>query len=106
MQNRGSRYTKEEVILCTYAAMYDENDFGGISAIHSLENRSERSIKMKIMNIAAMLDEKKIMRFNKHRIKPLTGLPTGVKGRRTNWETVKYLCSLEKAVFLEICKKL
>lgn len=60
---RGHLYTEDEVILCTYAEMYSVNDFGGINKIQSLQNRSLDSIKMKIMNIASMLDENKIERF-------------------------------------------
>ena len=99
----GKLYTKEEVILCTYAAMYDVDDFGGINQIHLLHNRSLSSIKMKIMNIASMLDENGI-RFNDNKVSPLTGLPTGKRGRRTNWDIVETIYSLPKEEFLKKCK--
>ena len=57
-------FTYEEIVLCTYAAMYNANDFGGIEKIYDITNRSINSIKMKIMNIASMLDEEGIERFN------------------------------------------
>lgn len=94
-------YTKEEIILCTYAAIYDANDFGGINKIQSLEDRSIASIKMKIENIASMLDENGIQRFNT--VSPLTGLPAGEIGRRTNWDIVSTLYNLKKTEFLEMC---
>ena len=100
----GKLYTKEEVILCTYAAMYDANDFGGINKIHLLHNRSLSSIKMKIMNIASMLDENGIKRFNYNRVPPLTGLTTGESGRRTNWNIVSTLYGIDKNEFLLKCK--
>lgn len=96
-------FTENEITLCTYAAMYDADDFGGIDAIYYLEFRSTDSIKMKIMNIASMLDEESITRYNYQTIKPLTGLTTGEKGRRTNWDIVKKLYPLDKDKFLELC---
>lgn len=103
---RGHLYTEEEVILCTYAAMYSVNDFGGINKIQSLQNRSLDSIKMKIMNIASMLDENGIKRFTYDSISPLTGLPTGCTGRRTNWEIVSKIYRLERNIFLQKCEEI
>ena len=102
----GKLYTKEEVILCTYAEMYDADDFGGINQIHLLHNRSLSSIKMKIMNIASMLDENGIKRFNYNRVPPLTGLTTGKRGRRTNWDIVSTLYCIDKNEFLLKCKSI
>lgn len=106
MYMREHLYTEDEVILCTYAAMYSENDFGGINKIKLLQHRSISSIKMKIKNIASMLDENGIKRFTYDSISPLTGLPTGRTGRRTNWEIVSKICKLEKNVFLQKCKEI
>lgn len=97
-------FTKEEVILCTYAAIFDENDFGGISKIHNLTKRSLASIKMKIQNIASMLDEERIKRYSN--VKPLTGKTTGESGRRTNWDIVKIYINKPKNVFLKECNKI
>lgn len=97
-------FTYDEIVLCTYAAMYNENDFGGIEKIYNITNRSRSSIKMKIMNIASMLDEEGIKRFNYNRIFPLTGLTTGETGRRTNWDIVSSLYTLPKNEFLTKCK--
>ncbi len=93
-------FTKDEIILCTYAAMYGVEDFGGIDEIYSLQHRSISSIKMKIMNIASMLDENGIKRFNYDRVPPLTGLTTGKRGRRTNWDLVSTLYAIDKNEFL------
>ncbi len=97
-------FTYEEIVLCSYAAMYNANDFGGIKKIYDITNRSINSIKMKIMNIASMLDEEGIERFNYNIISPLTGLPTGETGRRTNWDIVSSLYTLPKNEFLTKCK--
>lgn len=97
-------YTENEIILCTYSAIYDADDFGGIFEIGKLTNRSTDSIKMKIQNIAAMLDEAGIQRFN--RVPKLTGLSTGQSGRKTNWDIVKNIHKLPKGEFLRKCKSL
>ncbi len=86
-------YTENEIILCTYLALYDTNDFSETD-IYKIFNRSESSIKMKIQNIAAMLDEEEIKRYSK--IKGLSGVTTGEKGRRTNWNWVEKLIKLSK----------
>ena len=96
-------FTEEEIILCTYAAMYDANDFGGTNEICKVYSRKKTSIDMKIRNIATMLDEKGILRYNK-KISPLTGLPPGEEGRTTNWDIVMELYPLDKAEFLNKCK--
>jgi hypothetical protein len=73
-------FTRDEIVLCIYAARYD---IGGIDAIHALTQRSRSSIRMKIQNIVAMCDEEGITRNLDQNA--LTGLPTGEIGRRTNW---------------------
>lgn len=104
--SKGKRYTMDEVILCTYAAKYDEYDFGGKKKIMFLENdpaqrRSIASITMKIQNIASMLDEHDIERHSD--VSPLTGLPTGKRGRTTDWDRVVTCLSWEKEDFLRKC---
>lgn len=94
-------FTSDEVTLCAYAAMYDADDFGGVQRIESLTNRSAASIKMKIQNIAAMLDEWGFERHND--IRALTGRPPGEAGRMTNRDQVKPLTSLQQPKFLELC---
>jgi hypothetical protein len=95
-------YTPEEITLCAYAAMYDAADFGGERRIEALTHRSAGSIRMKIQNIAAMLDEARIRRESF--VSPLTGRPPGESGRTTNWEQVEPLTRLPKAAFLERCQ--
>ena len=94
-------FTPDEITLCTYAAMYEAADFGGESKIEKLTHRSPGSIRMKIQNIAAMLDQADIPRQSS--VTPLTGLPAGQTGRTTNWETVEPLTRLSRKVFLEKC---
>lgn len=99
-------YTIEEITLCTYAALYNDDDFGGIAAIAALTHRSIDSIKMKIQNIAAMLDENHIERFTYDTVQPLTGLPAGQTGRRTNWNIVCTLYPLDRNIFLQRCMEI
>jgi len=94
-------FTPEEITLCAYAAMYEAADFGGESKITRLTNRSPASIRMKIQNIAAMLDHAGIRR--ERVVSPLTGLRHGQVGRTTNWETVEPLARLGRKTFLERC---
>ena len=49
-------FTKEEIILCTYISRFGKKEFDEEN-ISKLKNRSVSSIKMKVQNIAAMLDE-------------------------------------------------
>lgn len=99
-----NNFTPDEIMLCTYAAMYDKSDFGGISEIERLTHRSLDSIKMKIHNIAAMLDEAGVKRYS--HVTPLTGRPQGQSGRMTNWEIVEPLCKLPKQAFLQECRSI
>lgn len=77
-------FTRDELVLCIYAARYGLSEIGGIDAIHSVHSRSRASIRMKIQNIVAMCDENGIRRDSSQN--PLTGLPAGETGRRTNWD--------------------
>ena len=96
-------FTKEEIILCTYIARFGKNEFDE-STIHTLKNRSIASIKMKVQNIASMLDEKGFPTNNM--VSKLTGKPPGQKGRETNWDIVCTLTNLNKQEFLCRCQKL
>ncbi len=100
----GAAFTRDEVVLCTYAARFDGNDFGGVEAIHSLSMRSRDSIQLKILNIAAMFDEEGIARNSA--VSPLSGLPTGQHGRRTNWDIVSELVSLSWGEHLAECRRI
>ena len=104
--SKREKYTEDEIVLCTYAAMYNADDFGGIEKIHKLKDRSKASIEMKIKNIASMLDEENVKRHNYDNISPLTGLTTGKSGRRTNWNIVEKLHPLYQNDFLNTCKKI
>ena len=99
--NTRTRFTSEEIVLCTYAAKYNEQDFGGLTVVGELQGRSIGSIKMKRNNIAAMMDEEGISRETT--FSALSGMPEGTSGRRTNWDIVEPLCKLERAEFLALC---
>jgi hypothetical protein len=96
-------YTNEDIVLCTYIAMYCRGrlteemvaDYGG---------RSVASVRMKVQNIVAMLNEKGIERCPD--IAPLSGKPPGETGRETNWKQVKHLASLKKTDLWVKCKKI
>ena len=49
-------FTKDEIILCTYLARFGKQEFDE-NDIQKLKARSISSIKMKVQNIASMLDE-------------------------------------------------
>jgi predicted HNH restriction endonuclease len=100
----GSAFTRDEVVLCTYAARFNDEDFGGIDAIDSFTGRSRASIQMKVLNIAAMLDEEGIARESS--VSPLSGLPAGQQGRRTNWDTVSELVDLTREEHLAECHQI
>ena len=87
-------FTRGELVLCIYAALYDIDDFGGLNEIHSLHSRSVASIRMKIQNLVAMCDEAGVARHNSEH--SLTGLPHGQKGRRTNWDLVSHYSSISR----------
>ena len=97
-------YTDDEIVVCTYAATYDADDFGGVDAVCSLTGRSAASIPMKIRNIASMLDSKAIPRHSK--ISGLTGKTRGDGGRNTNWDVVEPLTLLSRQAFLLRCKQI
>lgn len=94
-------FSRPEIILCAYAAIYDSSDFGGIGVIQRLQSRSLSSIKLKIQNIVAMLDEEGLNRNNRE--SALTGLPKGERGRRTNWDIVESYITLSRHHFLQEC---
>src|SRR5437588_405916 len=99
---RGALYTRDEIVLCTYAARFNGHDIGGVETIRGLRGRSALSVTAKIQNIAAMLDEHGVPRGN--HIAPLTGRPSGQAGRLTNWEWVEPLVRLTQAELLDPCR--
>lgn len=101
---RRNTYTSNEIILCAYAALYDVHEFGGAEAIHNLTGRSLSSIKMKIGNMAAMLDEEGIVR--NPRVSPLLGTPPGQGVRRTDWEEVKVIVTMPKPQLQSLCRRI
>ena len=96
-------FTKEEIILCTYLARFGRQKFKE-DYIQKLESRSIASIKMKVQNIASMLDEEGFE--TSEEVSKLTGKPHGQKGRRTNWDIVKNFTDLNKQDFYSLCLKL
>jgi hypothetical protein len=100
----GAAFTRDEVVLCTYAARFNGDDFGAVEAIHLITLRSRDSIQLKILNIAAMLDEEGIARESA--VNPLSGLPTGQQGRRTNWDIVSGLVGFSRSEHLAECRRI
>lgn len=96
-------FTKDEITLCTYIARFGKNEFDE-NDIHKLKSRSVSSIKMKVQNIASMLDEEGFK--TNDNISKLTGKPPGQKGRRTNWDIVNNLTDLNKHEFLSMCQRI
>ena len=94
-------FTKGEIVVCTYIARFGHGVFDEKS-VTRLENRSESSVKMKVQNIAAMLKEEGY--GYSPEVSPLSGVTTGEKGRRTNWDMVSSLVDLEKTDLKAKCK--
>jgi hypothetical protein len=96
-------FTKEEVVLCTYIARFGRGQFNE-SDISNLEERSVSSIKMKVSNIAAMLEEEGL-HINQD-VSCLSGKTTGKKGRRTNWDIVSGITNYNRLELLNKCEKI
>lgn len=96
-------YIEDEITLCTYLARFGHREYSEID-IHEKYGRSIDSIKMKVQNIASMLDEEEITRYSD--VKGLSGVTTGESGRRTNWEWVKRLISLSKEELFSKCESI
>ena len=96
-------FTKEEIVLCTYIARFGKQEFNE-DDISDLNKRSVASIKMKVQNIAAMLDE---AGYNTcESISKLTGKTTGEKGRKTNWDIVSTLVDKTKQDLFNECERI
>jgi hypothetical protein len=96
-------YTSEDIVLCTYIARYGTGLFTE-SKVAAYGGRSVDSVKLKVGNIVAMLDEKGIER--RPGIAPITGMPRGETGRHTNWSQVEHLVTLDKADLWAQCKNM
>ena len=59
---------------------------------------------MKVQNIAAMLDEEGVERYKE--ISPLSGVTTGMEGRRTNWDIVSKMIDIGKDEHKKLCKSI
>jgi hypothetical protein len=97
-------FTRDEVVLCAYAARFNSIDLGGVEVIHSLKRRNPASIRLKILNIASMLDEEGITRESA--VTALSGLPKGQHGRRTDWDIVSKLVGLSREEHLAECRRI
>lgn len=98
---RSSKFNEDEIACCTYAAGYGSEDIGGLENIVKITGRELGSIKMKVNNIVSMLDEIGFSRSSPY--SPLTGLPTGERGRRTNFEWVKIFITMSQSELLDYC---
>ena len=96
-------FTKDEITLCTYLARFGKREFDE-NDIQKLRERSISSIRMKVLNIASMLDEEGFE--TNDNISKLTGKPSGEKGRRTNWDIVSKLTDLKKQDILCLCEEI
>ena len=101
-------FSYNEIVLCTYVARYNspEDELLNINwrylgSIQQLRGRSLASIRMKIQNIAAMLDETNIARVKD--ISPLSGRPPGKDGRKTNWDWIEPLTKMSKLTLRKMC---
>ena len=97
---RRNRFTEDEVVLCAYIARFGRDKYDEL-AIHNWCSRSLDSIKIKVRNIAAMLDEEGYP--SSSRVAPLSGRPHGEIGRRTNWNVVGSLVQLSETAHYAKC---
>lgn len=86
-------YNESEIVLCTYIAKFGRNDFNEKDIVR-INNRSLSSIKMKVKNIAFMIDE--FGGKTSDQVSKLSGLPEGQTGRKTNWDLVKLYVNLSQ----------
>ncbi|WP_300462745.1 hypothetical protein [Desulfobacula sp.] len=86
-------FTEDEIVVCTYIARFGRENLTEDDVVR-IKSRSLSSIKMKVQNIAAMLDEAGV--DTSDQVSKLTGLPTGQTGRKTNWDVVKQYVILPK----------
>ena len=97
---RRNLFTEDEIVLCTYIARFGRDKYDEL-AIHNWCSRSLYSIRMKVQNIAAMLDEEGYP-FSQ-RVTPLSGSPHGEPVRRTNWDVVSSLVQLSETAHYAKC---
>lgn len=98
----GRRYERDEIIACAYVAMYGAADLGGIEAVAAAVHRDIGSLKLKIRNVAAMLDAHGLPRDPS--IRPLTGRTSGGEPRETDWPIVQPFTRLTLQEHLAICR--
>ncbi|EIK5595560.1 hypothetical protein LJ983_000060 [Vibrio parahaemolyticus] len=96
-------YTLPEIVFCTYIARFGRSQFDETD-VNDFSGRSLSSIKMKVQNIASMIDESGYKASNQVRL--LTGKTTGEKGRKTNWDDVQSLLNLSQSELLKKCSEL
>ena len=100
-----AQFTEDEYVLCTYAALYGEDELGGFAAMnlngHSMRSIQHNTIEDKIRNIVADLDGMQIHRCAKWR--PLTGRAGGVGPRYTGWDIVEPRTRLSRQDQLAQC---
>ncbi len=97
-------FTRDEVVLCIYAARFGLEEIGGIDAIRSITGRSGASLQLKIQNLVAMCDEEHIPRNPNEAA--LTGLPAGQSGRRTHWQEMQEFMNVSRRDHLEQCRRI
>ena len=100
---RRNLFSEDEIVLCAYIARFGRRKFDE-STIHNWCFRSLDSIKMKVQNIAAMLDEEGYP-FSST-ITPLSGRPRGEGVRRTNWSVVSSLVQLSEGAHYAKCNNI
>ena len=100
----GILFTKEEYVLCTYAARYGDHDLGVLQAIN-LRNHPPSSVLSKVRNIAT--DIRTTGRAADPKWKRLTGRTTGMASRFTGWyEFVAPVVDLPQVELLRMCNGL
>jgi hypothetical protein len=96
-------FTEEEYVLCTYAALYGDEELGGLVAIN-LNKHAANAVKIKICNIVTDMDEQSIPRASKWN--PLTSSTASANARLVGWEIVEPLTQITRDELLKRCVRI
>jgi predicted HNH restriction endonuclease len=106
--NRGLGFSDQEITILTFVAKFGIHEFPDISSLKKLYKhlsdsfgRSAGSVRMKILNIASMMDDRGVARETE--FAGLTGVSEGKKPRTTDWDRVENILRIPKQELLQEC---
>lgn len=87
------RFTPAETIRCTFIARFGRDDFDECQ----ISNRSLSSLRMKVQNVAAMLEHRGYRISDQ--VSPLSGTSAGLPPRFVDWEIIEQYVDMPKHEF-------